>query len=194
MEEAPKTRRYPLLVALAGVILLAAIWATMALAGGSSPAAKPAAKAPAAKTQAAKAQHGHAGISGGHDCPFKDQGRRRTTSDRRGPASAGLRSPLARQRRRDRRGRPAQLSVGRRHVAGERLAGPGGVVADRVRERSARHLADEPAAGTSTVAVADDRRSRDPRSRATWRPGRRRPRRRVATRARATPRRRSAAG
>ena len=34
MEEAPKTRRFPLLVALAGVILLAAIWATMALAGG----------------------------------------------------------------------------------------------------------------------------------------------------------------
>jgi hypothetical protein len=74
MEEAPKTRRYPLLVALAGVILLAAIWATMALAGGSSPAAKPAAKAPAAKTQASKAQAGDAGRSGGHDCPFKDQG------------------------------------------------------------------------------------------------------------------------
>ena len=74
MEEAPKTRRYPLLVALAGVILLAAIWATMALAGGSSPAAKPAAKAPAAKTQVAKAQGGHAGKSGGHDCPVSDQG------------------------------------------------------------------------------------------------------------------------
>ena len=74
MEEAPKTRRYPLLVALAGVILLAAIWATMALAGGSSPAAKPAAKAPAAKIQASKAQGGHAGKSGGHDCPFEDQG------------------------------------------------------------------------------------------------------------------------
>ena len=74
MEEAPKTRRYPLFVALAGVILLTAIWATMALAGGSSPAAKPAAKAPAAKTQASKAQGGYAGKSGGHDCPFKDQG------------------------------------------------------------------------------------------------------------------------
>ena len=74
MEEAPKTRRYPLVVALAGVILLAAIWATMALAGGSSPAAKPAAKAPAAKTQASKAQGGYAGKSDGHDCPFKDQG------------------------------------------------------------------------------------------------------------------------
>ena len=74
MEEAPKTRRYPLFVALAGVILLAAIWATMALAGGSSPAAKPAVKAPAAKTQFSKAQGGYAGKSGGHDCPFKDQG------------------------------------------------------------------------------------------------------------------------
>ncbi len=72
MEEARKTRRYPLLVALAGVILLAAIWATMALAGGSSPAAKPAAKAPAAKTQASKAQRGFAGKSGDHDCPFED--------------------------------------------------------------------------------------------------------------------------
>lgn len=74
MEEAPKTRRYPLLVAFAGVILLAAIWATMAVAGGSSPAAKPAAKAPAAKTQSAKAQGGFAGKSGGRDCPNKDRG------------------------------------------------------------------------------------------------------------------------
>ena len=74
MEEARTTRRYPLLVALAGVILLAAIWATMALAGGSSPAAKPAAKAPAAKTQVSKAQHGLAGTSGGRDCPNKDRG------------------------------------------------------------------------------------------------------------------------
>jgi hypothetical protein len=74
MEEARKTRRFPLLVALAGVILLAAIWATMALAGGSSPAAKPAAKAPAAKTQVSKVQHGYAGNSDGHDCPFEDQG------------------------------------------------------------------------------------------------------------------------
>ena len=74
MEEARKTRRFPLLVALAGVILLAAIWATMALAGGSSPAAKPAAKAPAAKTQISKAQTGYAGTSDGHDCPFEDRG------------------------------------------------------------------------------------------------------------------------
>jgi hypothetical protein len=72
MEEARKTHRFPLLVALAGVILLAAIWATMALAGGSSPAAKPAAKAPA-KTQFSKVQGGHAGKAGGHDCPFEDQ-------------------------------------------------------------------------------------------------------------------------
>jgi outer membrane murein-binding lipoprotein Lpp len=74
MEEAPKTRRYPLLVALAGMILLAAIWATMAVAGGSSPAAKPAAKAPAAKTQVSKVQSGYAGFSDGRDCPNKDQG------------------------------------------------------------------------------------------------------------------------
>ena len=74
MEEAPKTRRYPLLVALTGVILLAAIWATMAVAGGSTPAAKPAAKAPAAKTQVSKAQHSFAGTSGDDDCPNKDQG------------------------------------------------------------------------------------------------------------------------
>lgn len=74
MEEAPKTRRYPLLVALTGVILLAAIWATMAVAGGSSPAAKPAAKAPAAKTQASKVHRGFAGTSDGRDCPNKDQG------------------------------------------------------------------------------------------------------------------------
>ena len=74
MEEARKTRRYPLFAVLAGVILLAAIWATMALAGGSTPAAKPAAKAPAAKTQASKAQRGFAGKSGDRDCPNKDQG------------------------------------------------------------------------------------------------------------------------
>jgi hypothetical protein len=46
----------------------------MALAGGSSPAAKPAAKAPAAKTQVSKAQGGYAGKSDGHDCPFEDEG------------------------------------------------------------------------------------------------------------------------
>jgi hypothetical protein len=74
MEEAPKTRRYPLLVVLAGVILLAAIWATMAVAGGSSPAAKPAAKAPAAKSQTSKAQGGYTGFSGDHDCPNEDEG------------------------------------------------------------------------------------------------------------------------
>jgi hypothetical protein len=74
MEEARKTRRFPLLVALAGVILLAAIWATMALAGGSSPAKKPAAGAPAAKAQVSKVQGGHAGRTGGHHCPFEDQG------------------------------------------------------------------------------------------------------------------------
>lgn len=73
MEEARKTRRYPLLVAMVGVVLLASIWATMALAGGSTPAAKPA-KAPAAKAQSAKAQKGLAGKSGGRDCPNKDKG------------------------------------------------------------------------------------------------------------------------
>jgi hypothetical protein len=74
MEEARKTRRYPVLVALAGVILLAAIWATMALAGGSTPAAKPAAKAPAAKSQVSKTQAGFTRSSGDHDCPFEDEG------------------------------------------------------------------------------------------------------------------------
>ena len=73
MEEARKTRRFPLLVALAGVILLAAVWATMALAGGSSTAPKPA-KAPAAKTQISKVQGGQAGKTGGRDCPFEDEG------------------------------------------------------------------------------------------------------------------------
>ena len=74
MEEARTTRRFPLLVALAGVILLAAVWATMALAGGSTPAAKPAAKAPAAKAQVSKVHRGFAGTSDGRDCPNKDQG------------------------------------------------------------------------------------------------------------------------
>jgi hypothetical protein len=71
MEEARKTRRAPILVALAGVILLAAVWATMALAGGSTPAAKPVkAKAtPAAKTQFSKGYAGYAGRAGDHDCP-----------------------------------------------------------------------------------------------------------------------------
>ena len=53
MEEGRSTRRTPLLAALAGAILLAAVWATMALAGGSTPAATPA-KAPAAKAQSSK--------------------------------------------------------------------------------------------------------------------------------------------
>ena len=74
MEEARTTRRYALLVALAGVILLASIWATMALAGGSTPAAKPSAKAPAAKAQASKVHRGYAGTSDGRDCPNKDKG------------------------------------------------------------------------------------------------------------------------
>jgi hypothetical protein len=77
MEEARTTRRFPLFVALAGVILLAAIWATMAVAGGSTPAAKPAAKAPAAKTQISKAQSGHAGTSAGQrsfDAPSSSNG------------------------------------------------------------------------------------------------------------------------
>jgi hypothetical protein len=78
MEEGRSTRRTPLLAALAGVILLAAVWATMALAGGSTPAAKPA-KAPAAKAQsskgpASKAPSGYAGHAGGKDCPFEDEG------------------------------------------------------------------------------------------------------------------------
>lgn len=72
MEEARTTRRAPLIVALAGVILLAVIWATMALAGGSAPAADPVkAKAPAAKTQGSKGQPGYAGKAGGHDCPLE---------------------------------------------------------------------------------------------------------------------------
>lgn len=74
MEEARTRRRTPVLVALAGAILLAAVWVTMAVAGGSTPAAKPTAKTPAVKTQPAKAQAGHAGKAGGRDCPFKDGG------------------------------------------------------------------------------------------------------------------------
>ena len=70
MEEARRTRRAPLLVALAGVLLLAAMWATMALAGGSTPAAKPV-KAKVAPAQSAKA-HGFAGKSGGDRCPLRE--------------------------------------------------------------------------------------------------------------------------
>ena len=77
MEEARKTRRAPLLVALAGVLLLAAVWATMALAGGSEPAAKPA-KAKAAPAQSVKAHGTFAGKSGGEQCPFREQ---RTSND-----------------------------------------------------------------------------------------------------------------
>jgi len=71
MEEARQTRRAPLLVALAGVILLAAIWATMAVAGGSSPAAKPV-KAKPAPAQSSKAHGTFAGKSGGERCPFEE--------------------------------------------------------------------------------------------------------------------------
>jgi hypothetical protein len=71
MEEARTTRRAPLLVALAGILLLAAVWATMALAGGSEPAAKPA-KAPAAPAQSSQDQNGYAGKSGGRDCPDEE--------------------------------------------------------------------------------------------------------------------------
>ena len=71
MEEARTTRRAPLLVALAGMLLLAAVWATMALAGGSTPAAKPA-KAPAAPAQSSQDQNGYAGKSGRHDCPSEE--------------------------------------------------------------------------------------------------------------------------
>ena len=51
MEEERTTRRASLLIALAGVILLVAVSETMALAGGSTPAGKPAAKAPVAKAK-----------------------------------------------------------------------------------------------------------------------------------------------
>lgn len=78
MEEAPKRRRAPLLVALAGPVLLAAIWATMALAGNSAPAAKPAAKAKAAPTQKAGGWTSYGPMKArGEDCPNK----RGTSSD-----------------------------------------------------------------------------------------------------------------
>jgi hypothetical protein len=70
MEEDRKARRTPILVALAGVILLAAIWATMALAGGSTPASKPV-KAKPAPAQSSKAHGTYAGKSGGERCPFE---------------------------------------------------------------------------------------------------------------------------
>jgi hypothetical protein len=72
MEEARTTRRAPLLVALAGALLLAAVWATMALAGGgSTPAAKPA-QAPAAPAQSSDDYSGFSGKAGDHDCPFEE--------------------------------------------------------------------------------------------------------------------------
>ena len=71
MEEERQTRRAPLVVALAGVILLAAIWATMALAGGSTPASKPV-KAKPAPAQTSKAHGTYAGKSGGERCPFEE--------------------------------------------------------------------------------------------------------------------------
>jgi hypothetical protein len=77
MEEAPKRRRTPLFATLAGVLLLASVWAAMAFAGGSTQsAAKPVkAKAPAAaKVQAGKSYTGYAGTFGDHDCPNRDQG------------------------------------------------------------------------------------------------------------------------
>jgi hypothetical protein len=77
MEEARKTRRAPHLATLAGVLLLAAVWAAMAFAGTSAPAAKPA-KAKAAPAQSAKAHGIFAGKSGGEQCPFREQ---RTSND-----------------------------------------------------------------------------------------------------------------
>ena len=77
MEEERKTRRVPVLVALAGVLLLAAVWATMALAGGSSPAKKPM-KAPAAKAHVSKVKSSVAGTHGDGQCPFRQQA---TSSD-----------------------------------------------------------------------------------------------------------------
>jgi hypothetical protein len=71
MEEGRKTRRAPLLVALAGVILLAAVWATMALAGDSTPAAKPV-KAKATPAQTSNYHGSSAGKSDG-ECPFEEE-------------------------------------------------------------------------------------------------------------------------
>jgi uncharacterized low-complexity protein len=76
MEEGRKTRRAPLLVALAGILLLAAVWATMALAGGSTPAAKPV-KAKAGSAQPSKAHGVFTGKSGEKQGPFAE----RTSSD-----------------------------------------------------------------------------------------------------------------
>jgi hypothetical protein len=72
MEEGRKTRRAPLLTALAGVLLLAAVWATMALAGDSTPAAKPV-KAKVTPAQTSKVHGNFAGKSDGDQCPFQDE-------------------------------------------------------------------------------------------------------------------------
>jgi hypothetical protein len=76
MEEGRKTRRAPLLVALAGIFLLAAVWATMAFAGSSTPAAKPV-KAKAAPAHSSKAHGSFTGKAGREQCPFAD----RTSND-----------------------------------------------------------------------------------------------------------------
>lgn len=73
MEEARKTRRSALLVAIVAVLALAAVWATVALAGGSSQAAKPVkAKAKATPAQSSYGHNGFAGKSGGERCPFDE--------------------------------------------------------------------------------------------------------------------------
>ena len=77
MEEGRKTRRAPHLVTLAGVLLLASVWAAMAFAGGSTPAAKPV-KAKVTPAQTSKVHSIHAGKSGGERCPFEEQ---RTSND-----------------------------------------------------------------------------------------------------------------
>jgi hypothetical protein len=57
-----------------GILALAAVWATVALAGGSSQAAKPVkAKAKATPAQSSYGQNGFAGKSDAEDCPFKDR-------------------------------------------------------------------------------------------------------------------------
>ncbi len=71
MEEGRKTRRVPLLVALVGIFLLAAVWATMAFAGGSTPAAKPV-NAKVTPAQSSKAHSIFTGKAGAEQCPFAD--------------------------------------------------------------------------------------------------------------------------
>jgi hypothetical protein len=72
MEEGRKTRRAPLLVTLAGVLLLAAVWAAMAFAGSSTPAAKPI-KAKVTPAQTSKVHGNSAGKSDGERCPFEER-------------------------------------------------------------------------------------------------------------------------